>query len=179
MAMRRVLGAVLPIALVVACSSNPPSRLPVACPTPGLLAEGADLTRYSPGPVRDLTTLEWDARLAGLSGGCNRGKDGRSIDMVLTVGFQVERGAGADTRVVDLPWFVAVVDNRTDQVLSRQTFVDRVSFARNEGRISGQGEPVSLKLPVGESRGAKDYKILVSFVLTPEDLELNRRRGPR
>jgi hypothetical protein len=174
---RLVLAALLP-AVLAACGGTP-SRLPVACSTPGLLSDGADLTRYRPGSVRDLTTLEWDARLSGLTGGCDRGSDNRSIIMTLIVGFEVERGGSSDTRVIDLPWFVAVVDAKTDQVMSRQTFVDRVSFSRNETRISGQSEPVKLTLPVGENRKAQDYKILVSFALTPEDLELNRRRGPR
>jgi len=177
MRLRLVLGVVLP-ALLSACGGTP-SRLPVACPTPGLLSDGADLTRYRPGPVRDLTTLDWDARLSGLNGGCDRGRNNQTIEMKLTVGFVVERGAGTEGRVVDLPWFVAVVDTRTDQVLTRRSFVERVSFARNETRISGQSEQVSLSLPVGETKRAQDYKILVSFELTADDLALNRRRGPR
>jgi hypothetical protein len=171
--------AALPVLALMGCGSSSNSRLPVACPRPGLLGEGADLTRYRPGPVRDLTTLEWDARLTGISGGCNPGRGNRSIDMTLTTAFTVERGPSAEGRIVDLPWFVAVVDSRDERILSRQSFVERVTFARNEVRTTGQSEPVSVSLPVGEDRHANDYRILVSFELTPEDLALNRRRGPR
>jgi hypothetical protein len=172
-----VLAAVL-TALLAGCESAP-ARLPLACPTPGLLAEGADLTRYRPGEVRDLTTLEFDARLTGLSGGCNAGRGDRSIDMRLAASFTVDRGAGAEGRVFDLPWFVAVLDRRDDQVLSRHSFVDRIAFARNETRTSGESEPVTISLPVNEHRRGGDYRILVSFELSAEDLALNRRRGPR
>jgi hypothetical protein len=172
-----VLAAMLTASL--AGCGTAPSVLPLACPTPGLLAEGADLTRYRPGPVRDLTTMEYDARLIGLNGGCNPGRGDRSIDMQLSVSFAVDRGAAAEGRTVDLPWFVAVVDRRTDEVLSRQGFVERLEFARNETRTSGTGNPVSITLPVGEQRRAADYRILVSFELSAEDLALNRRRGPR
>lgn len=155
------------------------TRLPTACPTPGLLAQGADLTRYRPGPVQDLTTLEYDARLTGLGGNCSAGRDDRSIEMELTVRFSVERGAGLEGRTVDLPWFVGVVDRRTGAIISRPAFVERAGFARNETRTSITSAPISISLPVSESRRAQDYDIKISFVLSEEDLALNRRRGPR
>jgi hypothetical protein len=175
---RFVLAAV-PLLALAGCGNTSNSRLPVACPRPGILAEGADLTRYRPGAVRDLTTLEWDARLAGINGGCNPGRNNRSIDVTLTANFTVERGVGAEGRVIDLPWFVAVVDNNDETILNRRSFTERVTFARNETRTTVASEPISLSLPVGETRRGGDYRILVSFELTPDDLALNRRRGPR
>lgn len=175
----RFLLAALPALALAGCGDTGSSRLPVACPRPGLLAEGADLTRYRPGPVRDLTTLEWDARITGLSGGCAPGRNNRSIDVTLTATFVVERGVGAEGRLVELPWFVAVVDANDERILNRQGFVERAGFARNETRATVESGPVRLSLPVGEARRASDYRILVSFELAEEDLALNRRRGPR
>ena len=74
---------------------------------------------------------------------------------------------------------VAVVENGTEQVLARRSFTERVTFARNETKTNVETVPVSLTLPVGESRRGNDYRIYVSFELTPEDFALNRRRGPR
>ena len=54
--------------------------------------------------------------------------------------------------------------------------------ARTGGLLGGLGSKVRghlLSLPVGETRRVQDYRILVSFELTPDDLALNRRRGPR
>ncbi|MBL6455710.1 hypothetical protein JMJ55_10270 [Belnapia sp. T6] len=178
---RVVLPAVLLAALTVqGCGGGGfATRLPTACPSPGILAEGADLTRYRPGGPQDLTTLEFDARLRGLNGGCAAGRGDRSIEMTLTAAFDVERGAAAEGRSVDLPWFVAVIDRRDETILQRQAFVERATFGRNETRANLQSEPVQLSLPVSESRSAGDYRILVSFQLTEADLALNRRRGPR
>ncbi len=169
----------LPLLVLAACSNTTNTRLPVACPRPGILAEGADLTRYRPGAVRDLTTLEWDARISGINGGCNPGRKNASIEMTLVAGFSIERGAGAEGRFVDLPWFVAVVDNNDERVLSRQSFTERVTFARNETRTAVESGPISLSLPVGEQRRAGDYRVYVSFDLSPEDFAFNLRRGPR
>lgn len=169
----------MPLLALGACSNTTNTRLPVACARPGILAEGADLTRYRPGPVRDLTTLEWDARITGITGGCNPGRKNASIEVTLTANFTVERGVGAEGRVIDLPWFVAVVDANDERILSRRSFTERVTFARNETRTTVESGAINLSLPVGESRRASDYRIYVSFELTPEDFAYNARRGPR
>jgi len=164
---------------LAACDTGSKSRFPLACPTPALIGEGADLARFVAGGPRDMLNLDYEARISGVAGGCNRGRDGVSVEMLLTVGFQVERGPGAVSATVDLPWFVAVIDGTTGRVLSRQTFVERVSFARNATRIDGQSEQVTIKLPVTEERKAKDYQVWVALEMKPEDLDYNRRRGLR
>ena len=177
LAVAAALAALLPAACGGGTSGGTP--LPVACPRPGILADGADLTRWQPGPVQDLTTLVFDARLTGLNGTCRPGRGDRSLEVALTPSFSVERGpAGGGARAAELPWFVAVV-GPGDEVLQRRTFVERLAFNRGETRAAGEGEPVRLSLPVGEERRATDYRVFVSIELTPEDVAVNRRRGPR
>jgi hypothetical protein len=173
-----VLAAILPMALL-GCGNNTRSTLPIACVQPTLVSQGADLTRYAQGAGRDLTAVEFDARLAGLNGSCAPGRGERSIVMSLTAEFSVERGPAATSRIVRLPWFVAVVDAQTETILNEVRFVDQMSFERNETRQTGASEPVQLVLPVGDGRRMQDYRIMVSFQLTPEELAENRRRGPR
>ncbi len=165
--------------LLAGCGAGTGTQLPIACPNPGLLGEGSDLTRYRPGAPPDLTGLDYDAKLVSINGSCKAGRGERSIEMQMTAGFSVERGPASDGRAVDLPWFVAVLDRQTDTILSRQNFTDRVAFGRNETRTTVDSAPVSITLPVGANRRAGDYRILVSFQLTEQDLALNRRRGPR
>ena len=176
----RLLPPALAAALLAlaGCGGGGSARLPIACPTPGILADGADLTRYQPGQVQDLTSLTFDARLAGLEGGCRPGRNNESVLLSLTPSFTIERGAASTGRVLELPWFAAVV-GPNEEVLSRQEFVERIAFGRNETRSSGKGAAVSLTLPAREGVRVSDYRILVSFALTAEELALNRRRGPR
>jgi hypothetical protein len=177
MAMRLKLAGVLGgLVLLAGCGSST-TRFPVACPKPAILGQGADLTRYRPGAPADLAGLESDAKLVRVQGGCNRGND--AIEMVLAVGFVVERGPASRARDVDLPWFVAVVDNRDQRVLSERDFIDRIVFNPNETRATRLSQQVEISLPVGEYRRPQDYTVYVSFRLSPEDLALNRQRGVR
>ncbi len=162
--------------LLAGCGSNA-TRYPIACPRPAILGEGADMTLYRAGAPADLTTLETDARLVRVEGGCGRGSN--AIEMRLSVGFTVDRGPAYRGREVRLPWFVAVVDNRTQKVLSEQGFQDFVTFNPNETRASGMSQSVDITLPVGDARRAQDYTVYVSFRLNQEQLETNRRRGVR
>ncbi len=172
-------GAMLGLGLLGACGAYD-SVAPIACPQPSIPADAADLTRYRPGAVRDLTTLEFDARLSGLQGGCRPGRRNESITMELAPSFTVDRGAAAGGRTVVLPWSVAVVDATTSEPLrAPQRFVTPVGFGPNETRASVAGNAITIELPVSESRRATDYRVLVFLQLTEEELALNRRRGPR
>ena len=170
--------ALVPMLLVLLAGCGAEStRYPIACPRPAILAEGADLTRYRPGAGEDLPALESDARLVRVEGGCARGNN--AIEMRLSVGFTVDRGPAYRGREVPLPWFVAVVDNRTQRVLSEQGFQDRITFNPNETRASGLSQQVDVTLPVGDAIRAQDYTVYVSFRLNQDQLAMNRRRGVR
>ncbi len=168
-----VLGA---LALLAGCGADT-TRYPIACPRPAILAEGADLTRYREGAVPDVTSVETDARLARVQGGCGRGRN--AIELRLAVGIVTDRGPASRARTVDLPWFVAVVDNRTQRMLSKQNYVERVGFNPNETRTTILSQEVDVTLPVGNGIRAQDYTIYVSFQLSDEQLAINRRRGLR
>lgn len=175
-------AALAPLFLAAGCAGGGGTAgpAPIACPTPAILADAADLTRYRPGPVRDLTTLEFDARIAGLEGGCRVARGGQGVEMTLATRFTVERGAAAQGRVVELPWAVAVVDARTEEPLAPpRRFLERIAFGPNETRTTVTSEPVSITLPAGEGRRVLDYRVLVFLQLTEDELALNRRRGPR
>ncbi len=177
MVMRFGLALVPGLLILLAGCGNNATRYPIACPRPAILGEGADMTRYRPGAGEDLVALETDARLVQVQGGCGRGRS--AIIMQLAVGFTVDRGPAYRGREVQLPWFVAVVDNRSQKVLSEQGFQDFITFNPNETRASGMSQSVDITLPVSDDMHAQDYTVYVSFRLNPEQLALNRRRGVR
>ena len=177
MVMRFGLAMVPGLLILLAGCGGDATRYPIACPRPAILGEGADMTRYRAGAPEDLTSLETDARLVQVQGGCGRGRN--AIEMRLAVGVTVDRGPAYRGREVPLPWFVAVVDNRTQRVLTEQGFQDFIVFNPNETRASGMSQSVDITLPVGDDRRAQDYTVYVSFRLNQEQLAMNRRRGVR
>jgi hypothetical protein len=150
------------------------------CPRIAILAEGSELTRYRPGAPRDLSQMAVDARILGFDARCDwASRDRRALEVRVTPRFGAERGPAADGRVVDLPCFVAVTDAGDSQVLERVAATTRLTFPANVGRAGATGTPVTVTLPIGEDRGARDYAVRLSFQLTPDDLVHNRARGVR
>ncbi|MGK7863551.1 hypothetical protein [Falsiroseomonas sp. E2-1-a4] len=174
-------AALAGLALLAACGSDQGATTSQApCPRIVILADGADLTRFRGGASGDLTALMADARIAGFQANCDfAGRDRRALTVRVTPRFEVERGPAAEGRVLDLPWFVALTDAGDATMLDRQAFTSRVTFGPNVVRNTIQGQTARLTVPLGQGARAVDYTVRVSLQLTPEELALNRARGPR
>ena len=184
--MRKMLGAAKMLGLMglgmmglAACSPGNTDDLLLACPRPGLLPDAVDLTRYRQGQAPELTSLEIDARLLGVQNGrCQRSRDNRGIAMQFSLLMSAERGPAGTPRSQNLPLVIAVT-NSQGQVLSRQQVEQTVSFPANTTTTRVTSEPVEIILPVSEAHRARDYRVVVGFLLTEQELAANRRRGPR
>ena len=77
-----------------------------------------------------------------------------------------------------LPWFVVVTDSGDMQVIDRQEFTTPVAFEGNASRTRVQSRPVALNFPADE-RLVENHTVRLSFQVTPDQLQLNRHRGPR
>lgn len=155
--------------------SNSP---PAPCPRITILADGADLTRFRPDAVRDLSTMTFDARLIGFEARCDYTRRREGVAVAISAIFDVERGPAGVARETSLPWFIAVTDANDAQLIERQDLVTPVSFEANVGRIRVQSRPMTLNFPA-EERLVENHNVRLSFQLTREELDLNRRRGPR
>ena len=152
---------------------------PAPCPRLTILADGADLTRYRADAVQDLAAMTFDAKLIGFQANCdyNRGRTGVVVSVAGI--FDVERGpAGAGQRSVTVPWFIIVTDAGDGQVIDRQDFSTPVTFEGNANHVRVQSRPVALNFPADE-RLVENHNVRLSFQVTREQLEANRRRGAR
>ncbi len=169
---------VLAAMVVSGCQPTRIEDLLVSCPTLTLPADLADLTRYRPGSPPDLSSVVLDARVTAVDANCRRGRRDQSVDATISMRFQIDRGPAAPSRAVQLPWFIALLD-ADNNVINRQTFVLPAQFGVNTTRAAVSSQPVEISFPVGQERRAQDYRIMVGFQLTEDELAQNRRRGPR
>jgi hypothetical protein len=162
-----------------ACDSARLDDRLVACPTVSLPADVADLTRHRPGAPPDLSTLVLDARVAAVPATCRPGPRGQSVIASISLRATVDRGPAATGRDAAVPWFIAVLDGGTDEVLSRQAFLMPVVFPPNVARVTVTSPAVDVSFSTTGPRRVQDHRILVGFLVDEGEVALNRRRGPR
>ena len=171
-------GAVLFAALaagLAACGGSDRPQFAPACPQTGILGDAADLTRFRAAGT-DLTDMVVDGRITGLAGKCSYVDAGHLLT-TLSVDLELNRGPAMQGRAVDVTYFVSV--SRGDTILDKKDYTLRVEFDRNNGKLRLTGDQIDLNLPTPGKVAGSDYRILVGFQLSPQELAFNRRRGPR
>ncbi len=169
------LATVSTLSTLLLASCGPTEQFPPICPSVALLADAADLTQYT-SRGQDLTDLVIDGRISAVPASCQRGKPG-IVNVKLKVNAAIARGPALVGRDVTVPIIVGVAEGET--VLDRKAFTLAGQFKSNIDTIQISSDEISLDFPVTEKKLASAYRIYVGFDLTPEQLALNRRRGPR
>lgn len=146
------------------------------CPKITIVSDLADLTRFRSGGGRDLTAMELNASVSGFQAKCDYARGGNGLDVTLTPTFLVERGPAARGNAVQISYMVAVMQG-DEPVAPPATYPLQVEFPPNVARAQGQDE-IGIRLP-GRPEEAARRQIWIGFVLTPEELALNRARGAR
>ena len=54
-----------------------------------------------------------------------------------------------------------------------------MEFPANVNRVQTSGEEISIRIPAATPGEAAQRQVLLGFQLSPEELALNRQRGPR
>lgn len=166
-------AAVLLALAVGACSNG--NELPPSCPQVALLPDAGDLVRYR-GVGRDITDTVLTARINAVPALCSRGPDGK-VKATLRISASADRGPAATDRNATVSALVAVLDG--DQVLDRQDYTLSGTFPRNVEHVTVLTNEIVLLLPNTRESPVLNKRILVGFLLTPTELENNRRRGVR
>jgi hypothetical protein len=165
--------------LLAACSlaacTQEADKFAPSCPRAAIVRDAADLTRYS-ARGQDLTDLVVDGRITGLTGSCTRDSN-RNVVTTVNVGMELSRGPAASGRTVELAYFVAVLEG--DRILDKRVFPLRAEFPANADRVRLSGDAIEFPVPTSDKLSGANYRVLVGFQLSPDELALNRRRGAR
>jgi hypothetical protein len=174
------LAAFVPITaalLVAGCGGQKLTEFAPSCPRVAIRADTADITRYRDGSSgRDLTDLVLDGRITGFKGGCSR-EDQTTVKTVLDVDMVLARGPATQGRVLNAAFFVAVMDG--GMIRDKQVFPVRAELRENQDQARISSGQITMMMPVNKDKSAASYDVLIGFQLTQDELETNRRRGPR
>lgn len=169
-------GVLILAGLVAACGSSTKQTVLAPCPRVTILADGADITRYRPGAPPDLAAMVADGRIAGVGVTCDYVRGG-GVEVKVAAIMDVERGPASRGNRAELPWFLAVTSGDDSQFVERKNALLSVNFEGNQTRSRVTSAPESIMFPAG--RNPAEYRVRISFALSPEELDRNRRRGPR
>lgn len=152
---------------------------PPACPRVAVLKDADRITRFAPGPGRDLTDIMFDAEIVSFGGDCEHQGEAphyTSVIMTLQVGLEITRGPANRAGDIDLRYFV-----RIPQFFPRQegnsTFTVQGKFPENRDTVQVADQPIDLLIPLYGRNVGRDYEIFIGFVLNRQELEYNRQNG--
>ncbi len=154
-----------------ACALVDSGALP-PCPDVSILAGSERLVLFRPGPGRDLIDVVVEADMSNLRASCDY--DEGSVDVEASFEIVSTRGPEAGTGTAAIPFFAAVV-GPDERVVAKKTFESRAEFPAGHRRVAVQ-EILGQRIPLSRREAGPDYRVLVGFQLTPEQLEHNRSR---
>lgn len=168
-------AAAILVFAVTACTVFQAEEPPPACPRISILGDAATLTRFRPGPGRDLTDVLYEGVVTGVNGSCAYADDGkRALSMKVSLVIEAARGPAMRDGRAAFPYFVGITD-LSRNVLNKQRFSVTVVFPGNRTRLVVTDNPVALEIPVKAGRGGQDFEVFVGFQLSRPELEYNRR----
>ncbi|HYG85501.1 MAG TPA: hypothetical protein VD978_04515 [Azospirillum sp.] len=171
---RKSLMALALLALA-GCSAPKGSEMVLACPKVGIVRELQEVTQFRPGG-KDATDMTARAALADYSGNCEYGSDGVTMNLNLFV--VAERGPALQGDQATYQYFVAVARPGEDVPASKSLFDTTVQFPKGQTRVNYK-EELTPKIPLPKDVNAKDWKVMVGFQLSPEQLDFNMKQAKR
>lgn len=148
-------------------------KAPPPCPRAAILRDAGELTRFAPGPGRDLLDVAFTVETPDLAAACERRKGATQVAVAPV--FVVSRGPSNPEGLAAFSYFVSVV-GPDQSILNKQEFPVTVTFTPVRSRITQREDdpPVIVELPPGAP--VDRFQVLVGLQLTPEELEHNMRR---
>lgn len=160
-----------------ACSSTE-DVAPPPCPSIYIISDGAKLTRFKPGPGRDIIDVLHQEELSGFAHGCEYDTDSTGAgDLTVFVAPTItsERGPANTSNDADFEYFIAITDSNK-KVMDKARFPVVIPFPKNMTRIVWQREnPHSLSIPLKAGQTGQDYAIYLGLQLNQAELDYSRK----
>ena len=174
-ALRRVAGVGLLLSAVAGCGLFGAAPPQFDCPTAAGVADAAALSKFRPGPGRDLTDVRYQVRLVNVTSECRY--DSKGVDVRMRASFALELGPANPDRKAAYDFFVAITDP-DDEIAAKRIFTTPIDFPTNVGYVEHL-EELEQRIPLPKGGSAADYKIILGLQLSEEELEYNRKYEKR
>jgi hypothetical protein len=168
----RLLAAVIAAPIVLSGCSIFQKKVPPPCPPIYILSDAATITRYRPGPGRDLTDVVAEAEIVGFKGDCSY--DDKGAEVSLQVGITAKRGPANTSSSTDLAYFVAI-PKFYPKSEAKAVFPITLKFPEGASSVRYTDEEVVMRIPVKNHEIIDQYEIYLGFQTSPEELEMNRK----
>ena len=145
------------------------------CPNFLLLAHAERMTKFSDGPGRDVTDVDFSTKITNFQGTCDHTTSG--IEIELFVDISVHRGPANRSRKASFKYFVAIPRFHPAPA-GKKTLPITVVFEGNKNRLV-YNDQIHIEIPFGGKEVASNYDVYLGFQLTNKQLEFNRRRRSR
>ena len=160
---------------VTSCNFVGENKQPPPCPNFLLLAQAERMTKFSDGPGRDITDVDFNTKITNFQGSCDHTESG--IEAELFIEIAVQRGPANRSRKANFEYFIAIPRFHPAPA-GKKILPITVKFKENKNRLVYR-DRVYLEIPLGHKDIAANYDVYLGFQLTGKQLKFNRRRPAR
>ena len=160
---------------VAGCETVDERKRALPCPNFLLLGHAEGMTKFSDGPGRDVTDVNFRTNITNFLGSCDHTASG--IEAELFVDITVERGPANRSHEASFEYFVAIPRFHPAPA-GKKILPITVTFEENKKWLVYRDQ-ISIEIPLGNKEVAAKYDVYLGFQLGAAQLEFNRRRRAR
>jgi hypothetical protein len=148
------------------------------CPRIEYIEELSIVDKYKDNTQPHPDGLEYSANIAHFESSCRILPDKQQADIEIYIRFYAELGDAGRLKpenkvTVSHPYFIATLDKNND-IVNKQVETLTMEYGAGENEIT-KLEKISYVMPFDSSYDAKDYRVVMGFILTKTQIENNRR----
>ncbi len=148
---------------------------PPVCPRVSALADSIAMTKFRPGPGRDLTDVELKAEMTSYHGSCAYDAEEKKMRVTLQVGIDAERRPGLAGRHADIAYYIAIPGFYPD-AQAKQILPVTLDFPDDSNRVHYTDGEVEIAIPMADFKDLPKYEVFVGLQLTADELAFNRQQ---
>ncbi|PCI38306.1 MAG: hypothetical protein COB46_11670 [Rhodospirillaceae bacterium] len=159
-----------------ACSST--DVAPPPCPNILIPRDAAKLTRFVPGPGRDIIDVMHEEEILSFASGCEYDTDATGagdVTVYILPTIKSSRGPANAGSEALFEYFLIISDSQKN-ILEKAKFKVAIPYAQNLTQIIWQAsQPTTLRIPLKSGQDGRDFQIFIGLQLNQDELDYQRK----